>query len=66
VGHYYTLVLVNDEYNCGVLQDKIENICRQFMPVTALVMCTGRFIEWLLAGHAFAKTVQQRAGLLHG
>jgi len=66
VGHYYILVLVNEESNCAVLQDKLENTCRHFIPVTALVMNTDKFIEWLLSGHAFAQTVQQRAVLLHG
>lgn len=66
VGHYYILVLVNEEAGCAVLQDKLENTCRRFIPVTALVMHTQRFIEWLLMGHAFAETVQQRAVLLHG
>jgi HEPN domain-containing protein len=66
VGHYYILVLVGEACNCGLLQDKLENICRQFIPVTALVLSTDRFMEWLLAGHPFAKTVQKRAVLLHG
>ena len=66
VGHYYVLVLVNEGCNCSLLQDKMENICRRFIPVTALVLNTDRFIEWLLAAHPFAKTVQQRAVLLHG
>lgn len=66
VGHYYVLVLVIGDCNAGILQDKLENICRQFIPVTALVMKTEIFIEWLLAGHNFADTVQQRAVLLHG
>ena len=66
VGCYYILVLVNDECNCAVLQDKLENNCRNFIPVTALVLHAGKFIEWLLSGHAFAKAVHQRAVQLHG
>lgn len=66
VGHYYVLVLVNEDGNPGIWQDKLENICRQFIPLTALVIKTETFMDWLQAGHAFAHTVQQRAVLLHG
>ena len=65
-GHYYLLVLVKEEVNCAEMQDKLENTCRRLIPVTILVMNSDSFIAWLLAGHAFAHTVQQRAVLLHG
>ena len=66
VGHYYVLVLVDDDANCAVLENKLENSCRQFIPVTALVLHTAIFVEWLFAGHSFAVRVQQRAVLLYG
>lgn len=66
VGHYYVLVLVDDTANCAVLENKLETSCRQYIPVTALVLHSHVFTEWLFAGHSFAVAVQQRAVLLHG
>lgn len=42
-------------------QDKIETNCKVLMPVTALVLQTSTFEEWLKAGHRFALTVLQSA-----
>jgi HEPN domain-containing protein len=42
-------------------QDKIENNCKCLMPVTALVLQTATFEEWLRSGHKFALTVAQSA-----
>ena len=66
VGHYYVLVLVQQQDNTGPLQDKLENISRQSIPLTALVVNTQTFLQWLQDGHPFACRVQQQAILLHG
>ena len=67
VGNYWLLVLVDN--HCGhshnYIQDKIENGCRHFIPVTVIVLHTVQFNSWLTEGHHFACTVQQRAVLLH-
>ena len=66
--HYWLLVLVDED--CGHsdnhVQDKIENNCRHFIPVTVIVLHTKKFHEWLNEGHRFACTVQKIAVLLHG
>jgi HEPN domain-containing protein len=65
--HYYVLVLVNknDEQTHSCIQDKIENNLQHFIPVTAVVLWTGQFNNWLSEGHAFAAMVVQRSLLLH-
>jgi HEPN domain-containing protein len=65
-GHYYLLVLVNNDSNLNAVQDKIENNCRHFIPVTAIVLRTAIWNEWLINNHRFAYTVSSRAVLLHG
>jgi HEPN domain-containing protein len=67
VSHYYMLVLVNtnDTDSCNTLQDKIENHCRSFIPVTAIVLNIERFIEWINEGHLFANTVCKVAECIH-
>ena len=59
VGHYWLLVLIDKD--CGHtnndMQDRIENICRSFIPVTAIVLNLEQFSNWLIEGHRFATTV---------
>jgi HEPN domain-containing protein len=67
VSHYYLLVLVhkNCNYSNNEVQDRIENTCRSFIPVTAIVLHTQQFTNWLNAGHRFAITVVKIAVLIH-
>lgn len=65
VGHYYVLVLVSDEHNCNTVQDKIENNCRHFIPVTAIVLHTIQFKEWLREEHLFAYKVCTLGAILY-
>ncbi|NOT91974.1 HEPN domain-containing protein [Ferruginibacter sp.] len=67
VGHYYLLVLVNKDakYSHNDLQDRIENTCRSFIPVTSIVLSVEQFTNWLLEGHRFAYTIQKIAVLLY-
>ncbi|MEI9959389.1 MAG: HEPN domain-containing protein [Ferruginibacter sp.] len=66
VSHYWLLVLINK--NCGhsetYVQDKIENNCRHFIPVTAIVFDIAKFNGFLVQGHRFACTVLKIAVLL--
>ena len=59
VGHYWLLILIKK--NCGHtnndMQDRIENICNSFIPVTAIVLNLEQFTAWLNEGHRFATTV---------
>jgi uncharacterized protein len=59
----FLLVLIPDLCNKELheWQDKIENNCKSLMPVTALVLLTVTFEEWLKAGHRFALTIVQSA-----
>lgn len=66
VGHYYVLVLVEDGQSLNAVQDKIENNCQHFIPVTAIVLHADQFNQWLIGGHQFAQTVCKIAVLLHG
>jgi HEPN domain-containing protein len=63
VGHYYLLVLIDKD--CGNsnnnMQDRIENICNTFIPVTAIVLNMEQFTGWLNEGHPFATKVVYRA-----
>lgn len=62
VSHYYLLVLItkpSDSNNS--IQDKIENTCHSFIPVTVIVLNIDQFIIWLIQGHSFATTVQKIA-----
>lgn len=65
--HYYVLVLVNksDESSHSCIQDKIENNLQHFIPVTAIVLWTDQFSNWLGEAHPFASVVVQRALLLY-
>ncbi len=65
VGHYYVLVLVSDEHNCNAVQDKIENNCRHFIPVTAIVLHTSQFKDWLREEHLFAYKVCTLGAILY-
>lgn len=67
VGHYWLMVLVDKD--CGhsdsYVQDKIENNCQHFIPVTVIVLHTEQFNNWLAEGHRFACTVMKIAVMLH-
>ncbi len=66
-GHYWLMVLIDKD--CGhsdsYVQDKIENTCQHFIPVTVIVLDTTQFNNWLKEGHRFACTVIKIAVLLH-
>ena len=66
-GHYWLLVLVDPDTSPGsnYVQDKIENTCRQLVPVTAIVLGQPQFNTWLNEGHRFACTVAGIAVLLY-
>ncbi len=66
VSHCYLLVVVSNDADLNAVEDKIENNCRHFIPVTAIVLHTHQFNEWLTTGHQFACTVYKTAMLLHG
>jgi len=60
---YFFLVLLKgfegkDPYEW---QDKIEQQCSSFMPVTVIVLDTGTFTQWVETGHRFAGLVVQSA-----
>ena len=59
----FLLILIQDLSNKELheWQDKIENNCKSLMPVTVIVLHTLTFVEWLRAGHKFARTVWQSA-----
>lgn len=65
--HYYFLVLVgkNIPLSHNEVQDRIENNCRSIIPVTAIVLGTEQFNNWLQDGHPFAQKVYIDAELLH-
>jgi len=67
VSHYFILALVDkkDTESCVGLQDKIENNCRHFIPVTAIVLDINQFNEWLMEGHPFANKVCKMAECFH-
>lgn len=52
VSHYFILVLISKEgkHNSNTIQDKIENNCRAFIPVTAIVFDITQFNDWLQQG----------------
>ena len=66
-GHYWLLVLVEKETSVShnSVQDKIENACRFFVPVTAIILDTAQFNTLLSEGHPFASTTIKIAVLLH-
>jgi HEPN domain-containing protein len=67
VGHYYLLVLIDKD--CGIsnnnMQDRIENICSSFIPVTAIVLNLQQFTNWLNEGHRFVSTVVNIAVVIY-
>ena len=65
VGHYFVLVLVSNEHDCNAVQDKIENNCRHFIPVTAIVLHTTQFKDWLREEHLFAYKVVTLGAILY-
>jgi HEPN domain-containing protein len=67
VSHYYVLALVDKKEVESIvgLQDKIENNCQHFIPVTAIVLDIHRFNGWLIEGHPFANKVYKMAECIH-
>ncbi|MGG9964323.1 HEPN domain-containing protein [Ferruginibacter sp. SUN106] len=67
-GHYYLLVLVNKDtcYGHNDLQDRIENTCRNVVPVTVIILSINQFTSWHAKGHRFVATVLANAELLYG
>lgn len=67
VAQYYVLVLVEKEKTTAnsELQDKIENGCRQIVPVTAIVLDIVQFNQWLNEGHQFACMIVERANCIY-
>lgn len=63
----YVLVLVKRAYDnrYHVLQDKIENCCRDCAPVTAIVLDNEQYHCWISAGHKFATKVHHSALCLY-
>ena len=66
VSNYYVLVLVANKQNLDAAQDKIENNCKNFIPVTAIILYSEQFKKWFEEGHQFARTVCKIAVQLHG
>jgi HEPN domain-containing protein len=64
-GYYYLLVLISGDENVNTIQDKIENMARQIVPVTVIVLPTLTFKTWLTKGHPFTDMVVKRAVLLY-
>ncbi|MEI9954905.1 MAG: HEPN domain-containing protein [Ferruginibacter sp.] len=67
-GHYYLLILVNKNaaYSYNDFQDRIENGCRDLVPVTAIVLGVDQFTKWIGERHPFPETVCRIAALLYG
>ncbi len=67
VAHYWLLVLVDK--HCGQsltrVQDKIENSCLHFIPVTVIALYTEQFEDWLGQQHRFARKVAAFALVLY-
>lgn len=56
---YFFLILINNGNGKALYewQDKIEQHCSSFLPVTIIVLETETFNDWLQYGHLFARTV---------
>ena len=65
--YYQLLVLIDKDgsHSDSYVQDKIENTCQHFIPVTAIVVDTTQLNNWLNEGQRFACTVMKIAVLLH-
>lgn len=61
------LVLIRDPSNKELYewQDKIEANARTILPVTSIVLTSGKFEDWWKAGHRFACRVVESAELLY-
>lgn len=55
----FFLILINNGSGKALYewQDKIEQHCSSFLPVTTIVLETTTFDDWLQCGHLFARTV---------
>ncbi len=67
VSHYYMLILASNKNNCNfnTMQDKIENHCHTFVPVTSIVLGVNQFNDWLQEGHPFACKVYKIAECIY-
>lgn len=56
---YFFLILINSANGKALYewQDKIEQYCSSFLPITTIVLETTTFNDWLKEGHLFARTV---------
>lgn len=65
--HYYVLVLVNktSDHSLNNLRDIIKTKSQQWIPITAIVLCTETFSNWLTEGHLFAKWVVEQSTQLY-
>ena len=66
VGHYYLLILIDGSKGVHRVQDQIQNTSQNFIPVTAVVLHSDQFKDWLTNGHFFAINVCHKAVLLYG
>ena len=66
IEQYYLLVLIphNSQETNNQTQEHIESKCQPFYPVTAMVLDTIQFIDWLKEGHPFASQVLHHAEIL--
>ena len=67
IEQYYLLVLIphNSQETNNQTQEHIESLCQPFYPVTAMVLDTSQFIDWLKSGHPFACQVLHHAETLY-
>lgn len=66
VGHYYLLIIIeNDQKGTNYFQDKIENSCSSFMPVTAVVKTQQEFTSLFFEDSFFVREVLTKAVVLY-
>lgn len=66
VDQYHLLIVVeNNQKGTNFLQDKIENSCEAFIPVTAIVQNEDEFTRHFFEGNHFIKEVLSRAVILY-
>jgi HEPN domain-containing protein len=63
----FLLILIQDATNKELheWEDKIEANCKSLIPVTAMVLHTATFVQWLKSGHRFALAVWQSAAAMY-
>jgi HEPN domain-containing protein len=62
----FLLIIIKENNHCNEVQDKIENLCRGIISITAFVFTIKQFNEWCKEGHPFAQAVITKAQLLYG